>query len=464
MGPPGLPGRVVGGVTGRVRVVVLVALVVAQAAALWTTVAPGYGQRGEPVALAGLAFGVALWAVSLRVLRGAGRRAGTWVLVGGQVVLVAVALAAPPAASDDVYRYVWDGRVQAAGIDPYRHPPLDPALAGVRTDDLFPGGRTCSTDHSKGTGYTEPDCTLVNRPGVRTIYPPVGEVSFWLVSRAGALTGDVRGGVLAFQVAGALAVAGVGLVVLRRAGPARAAVWCWFPPVLTGVVNDAHVDGLAVLLTVAGLLAAGAGRPWRAGALLGAAVAVKITPAVVFPALVRSRWVRVGLAALAVVVVGYLPHVIAVGPDVVGYLPGYLSEEGYGGGDRYLLLARVLGADHARPVALLLVGCLAAAAAWRTDPRTPERAALLVAGGSLLVVNPAYPWYGLLAVALAALAGRPRWAAVALGPALAYSAVHVPGIHDAGLAGWTVAAAVVVLGGLARAVAGLRNRDGARAG
>jgi len=444
----------------QLRVTVLVALLVAQAVALWTTVAPGYGQRGEPVALAGLAVGVALWAVSLRVLRGVGRRAATWLLLGGQLVLVAVALAAPPAASDDVYRYVWDGRVQAAGTDPYRHPPLDPALAAVRTDDLFPGGRTCSTDHPKGTGYTEPDCTLVNRPEVRTIYPPVGEASFWLVSRAGALTGDVRGGVLPFQVAGALAVVGVGLLVLRRAGPARAAIWCWFPPVLTGVVNDAHVDGLAVLLTVAGLLAAGAGRPWRAGALVGAAVAVKITPAVVFPSLVRSRWVRVGLAAVVVVALGYLPHVLAVGPDVLGYLPGYLSEEGYDGGDRYLLLARVLGADHAQPVALALVAALAAAAAWRTDPRAPERAALLVAGGSLLVVNPAYPWYGLLAVALAALAGRPRWAAVALGPALAYSAVAVPGIDDAGLVGWTVAAAVVLVGGLARVAAAHRSRRG----
>lgn len=444
----------------RVRVTALVVLLVAQAVALWTTVAPGYGQRGEPVALAGLAVGVALWAVSLRVLRGIGRRTATWLLLGGQVVLIGVALATPPAASDDAYRYVWDGRVQAAGTDPYRYAPLDPALAAVRTDDVFPGGRTCSTDHSKGNGYTEPDCTLINRPTVRTIYPPVGEASFWLVSRAGALTGDGRGGVLAFQVAGALAVAGTGLLVLRRAGPARAAVWCWFPPVLTGVVNDAHVDGLAVLLTVAGLLAAGSRRPWRAGALVGAAVAVKITPAVVFPALVRSRWVRVGLAALAVIVLGYLPHVLAVGPDVLGYLPGYLSEEGYDGGDRYLLLARVLGARHAQAAALGLVAALAAAAAWRSDPRTPERAALLVAGGSLLVVNPAYPWYGLLAVALAALAGRPRWAAVALGPSLAYSAVHLPGVDDAGLTGWTVAVAVVVVGGLARVAAGRLSRRG----
>lgn len=444
-------------------VVALVVLLVGQAVALGLSVAPATGGRGTRVGLAALAAGVALWAVSLRVLsrglsRGLGRRAATWAVLGGQLVLLGIAVAAPPAGSDDVYRYVWDGRVQAAGIDPYRYAPLDPALAGLRDPVLFPGGRACSTDHPAGAGYLEPDCTLINRPEVATIYPPVAEASFWLVSRFGGLSrsggvsaiGGGRGGVLAFQIAGALAAAGVGLLVLRRAGPARAAVWCWCPPVLTGAVNDAHVDGLAVLLTVGGLLAAGSSRPFRAGGLVGAAVAVKITPAVVLPALVRSRWVRVGLAVVAVVALSYLPHVLALGPRVLGYLSGYLSEEGYDGGNRFLLLADVLGPQHARAAAVALLAVLAAAAAWRSDPRAPERSALLLAGGSLFVATPAYPWYGLLAIALGALAGRPRWVAVSLAPALAYSAVDLPGVTDAGLAGWAVAAAFVVVPGVVR--------------
>ncbi|HKI54947.1 MAG TPA: hypothetical protein VJ987_12545 [Anaerolineales bacterium] len=31
-----------------------------------------------------------------------------------------------PTLSDDMYRYVWDGRVQAQGISPYRYPPNAP--------------------------------------------------------------------------------------------------------------------------------------------------------------------------------------------------------------------------------------------------------------------------------------------------------------------------------------------------
>src|SRR5687767_1762069 len=47
-------------------------------------------------------------------------------------------LFAPPFLSDDIYRYVWDGRVQAAGINPYRHIPADPVLADLRDDKIYP--------------------------------------------------------------------------------------------------------------------------------------------------------------------------------------------------------------------------------------------------------------------------------------------------------------------------------------
>lgn len=449
----------------RWRLAGLALLLAVQAGALWLSVAPGISGRGRPVPLASLAVGVLAWAAALWLLRGLARtrrRTATLVLVCGQVLLAGVALAAPPAASDDVYRYAWDGRVQAAGIDPYRYAPLDLRLSQVRDSALFPGGASCTVDHPAGID-PRPDCTLINRPEVRTIYPPVGEAAFLLISRVPA----GRGGILAFQLAGALVVTGVGLLVLRRAGPARAAIWAWFPPVLTGVVNDAHIDGLAVLATVAGLLLAGSrhprgGHPGWAGALVGAAVAIKITPAVVFPALVRSRWVRVGLAALAVVVVSYLPHIAAVGPRVLGYLPGYLREEGYDGGvgDRFVLLFWTVGPDLARLVGFALVAALAAVAAWRSNPLDPVPAALLLAGGSLLVVTPAYPWYGLLAVALAALVGRPRWVAVALAPALSYSAVTMGFVQGrAALWGWSAAAAVVILPGAARAIRGLVDRQ-----
>ena len=47
-------------------------------------------------------------------------------------------LFSPPYLSDDLYRYVWDGRVQAAGINPYRYIPADQSLVGLRDEKIYP--------------------------------------------------------------------------------------------------------------------------------------------------------------------------------------------------------------------------------------------------------------------------------------------------------------------------------------
>jgi hypothetical protein len=70
-----------------------------------------------------LALNVGLWPVfavgAWLVLRVRARRAVPLILLGGIAIQLA-ALAGPSLGSTDLYRYIWDGRVQAAGIDPYR--------------------------------------------------------------------------------------------------------------------------------------------------------------------------------------------------------------------------------------------------------------------------------------------------------------------------------------------------------
>ena len=74
------------------------------------------------------------------------------VLVGA--LLQAVALLAPPRTSDDDYRYIWDAKVQLAGIDPYRYAPTAPQLAPLRDPTLFPigvGAPSPSTAPARGS-------------------------------------------------------------------------------------------------------------------------------------------------------------------------------------------------------------------------------------------------------------------------------------------------------------------------
>jgi hypothetical protein len=351
------------------------------------------------IGLAWLAFAVG----AVCVLRLPQRVAVPIVLIGGLALLLAAA-SGPPRSSDDLYRYIWDGRVQAAGIDPYRYAPADPHLAGLRDGFLWPAHANWCV--SQSTVDQLAGCTLINRPSVPTIYPPVAQALFWGVAEL-APAGSGYTPVRALAIVAAFAVT---VLLMFGRDPRRAVLWAWCPTVALEAANNAHIDVVAALLTGAALLVLARGQP-RAGAvaggvLLGLAVATKLTPVLVVPAVLRRRPVTVLLAAVGAVVTVYTPHVLAVGARVLGYLPGYLSEEGYDSGTRFALISLIAPGFWAAVVAVVVLAATAVAVARTGDPAT-------LVGVALLVTTPAYPWYALLLVLLVGLGGRWWWLAVA---------------------------------------------------
>jgi hypothetical protein len=340
------------------------------------------------------------------------RRAAVAGVIAVGVALRLAALAGEPILSDDLYRYAWDGRVQVSGTDPYRYTPSSVHLTDLREDWLWPDAEGCARLQR------EPGCSRINRQFVHTIYPPVAEAWFTVVYRVAGIETRHK----AWQMAGLLgdvALIGVLPLVLRayRRDERWSALYALSPVPVVEVVNNGHVDGLAALFVVLALLAAARRRPAWAGALLGAAAMVKLYPALLGLAFVavtglRSRVRFVGAAA-AVVVLGYLPHVAAVGLRVVGYLPGYLREERYTEGGRYLL-AGILGLPAGVTAVLAALGVLGVAG-WvlRDRPDVPRGGAALL-GALLLAVTPVQPWYAVILLALATVAVRPMWSAVAV--------------------------------------------------
>jgi hypothetical protein len=396
---------------------VLLALAVATFLAFRTTREGSILGNSERLLAEIMAFWVA-WAVAVACLLRAGlsRRQVLVLVVLGAAGLRIAAMTAVVPLSDDVYRYAWDGSVQASGTSPYRYTPTDPALRELRTEWLFPGD--CEQVERPA------DCTRLNRPEVRTIYPPLAQVWFLGGHLAGAshlrdlgwqvvaLVADVATCVLLWQV------------LLRRGrDPRWVAAFAWSPTAVLEGVQNAHVDGLATFFVVAAVAWAGR-RPALSGAALGAAAMVKLYPALLLPVLLGRRPVRVVTAFLAVCAASYLPHVLAVGVDVAGFLPGYLAEEQYDAAERYLLL-RPLGLPPPGATAVVAVTAVAVAGVVLRRARRAGAApagdlapaACLLLGAALLLASPVQPWYGLPLVALAALAARPVWAVV---PALTY--------------------------------------------
>jgi hypothetical protein len=388
------------------------------------------------------AIGWAVFAVAVIALPRLPARQMTAVILGGAAALQVLAVCFAPTTTDDYYRYVWDGTVQAHGIDPYRYTPLDPALKPLRDPWLFPTGPAATqlVEASPAKGWTDActhagvphDCTRINRPTVHTIYPPVAEAAFtglhW-ISPSGLRRQSVQvfAAVLAWLTAATLTL------VLRRAGrDVRAAAWwAWCPMVWLECGNNAHIDVLGILLLVGafGCLNGSASRARlaTAGALFGAAVAVKLVPVLVAPALAGRRRCLLFGAAGAVFAAGYLPHVLAVGTDVIGYLPGYLHEEGYSGQERFGVVRLAFPRPWTPVAAIVLLGIAAMLVFRDAARRPPARGALLLAGIAFVLVGPSQPWYGLLIVALVVLADRPEWLAVAAAAYPVYLAgtVHV---------------------------------------
>jgi len=426
---------------------------------------------GRPILASrwGLLWELASWAVAWVVAVAAAlrlpRRIALAAIVTAGVALRLAALAGPPTTSDDLYRYSWDGRVQAAGIDPYANTPNSPALAGLRDAWLWPDPAGCVALH-RPVG-----CTRINRPGQRTIYPPVAEAWFAGVFRVAGIGARHK----TWQVAGFVTELGVLAllpVALRGWGrdPRWMALYALSPAPVLEIVNNGHVDGLAVVGIVAALAVA-AGSPSRrrdiaVGVLIGAAAMVKLYPAVLVLALggaVGGRRLaslaRVTLTVAVVSALAYLPHVLRVGSRVLGYLPGYLREEHYQSGGRFLLA----GAAHlphtlTGPVSVLAVVC---AAVWVvvTRPSPPVGACVLV-GAVLFAASPIQPWYAVSLLAVATVAAMPWWAAVVAAGYPYFFAVILDDRQATALgqAGYAAALAVVVAGALMARRTGARRR------
>jgi len=312
------------------------------------------------------------------------------------VVVVAAALrlalvSGEPVLSNDVYRYVWDGRVQAAGINPYRHAPSDPELAFLRDAEIYP---------------------RLNRIGVQTAYPPVAQGLFGGLYR---LHGDsIPWTKLAIVLLDLVAIGLLAYLLARaRRPPAWALLYAWHPLVVFELAGSGHVEGLAVLLVLAALAAAFSRRAVVTGVLLAAAALVKPYALVLAPAFLRR-----GRDLPPAVAAGVLTVALAYGPfagaglSALGYLPGYLREEGFTSGNRFYLLGLVDGDPSTALTAVYVVAAVAVllgvAVSFVLRPpgstgALAERALLLF---SLVWVlsSPTYPWYALLAVALLPLA------------------------------------------------------------
>ena len=291
------------------------------------------------------------------------------------VVVIGLVLAAvwhieflrvPPGADDDIHRYVWDGRLQRLGYNPYIVVPSDPAAKGLHT----------------------PETRNLNNPDLPSPYPAGAQLFFRAVTAIHESTFALK---VAFVICD-LAIALVLLDVLRcsQQGAHLVLAYAWNPLLAIEVAGSGHIDIVGALFLV--VSAAALGRRWRATAAvsLALAVAVKFLPIILLP--LYWKRVRIRDAALAAAVVGllYVPF-LNHGRVPIGSIGAYVQNWRFNG-PVFAALDRLASPQLLAGLAVL-VGLVTAT--WLRSAAhewSPEVFAWPMAA-SLLCAPAVFPWY-----------------------------------------------------------------------
>ena len=314
------------------------------------------------------------------------------ILIGGALFRLILLPLDPPRLSTDIYRYIWDGRVQAAGINPYLYLPVDPELAKLRDESIYPN---------------------INRKTyAHTIYPPAAQIFFYLVTRVTQTVPGFKAAIVLID----LVTMGIIAATLRATGqPAeRVIVYAWHPLPIFEFGASGHIDALMICFLAVALFARARKKYGLVGIALGVATLVKFIPVVLLPTIYRRWDKKLPIAYALTIGVCYLPYVVSAGAHVLGFLPKYAEEEGLQSGARYYLLDLInylldwCGVLHELPVpvftgsALAGLGAIAVWAFWRQPPLQPDDSnsrngwlfpAFLLAVAFSILLSPYYPWY-----------------------------------------------------------------------
>jgi hypothetical protein len=366
-----------------------------------------------------------LGAAFLGLLFVAPRLEAARVPTGGAVLLGALLLRLPllplpPTLSDDMLRYLWDGKVAAAGMNPYALAPEAEKLTPLR-DEIW---------------------RRLPHKGVPTVYPPLSLAAFSIAIR---LPFPMPAWKLIATGADLAACWLLVLAAVRRGLPAGRTVWyAWNPLVALEVAGMGHVDALGVAAVVAAvLLLLPHPRPLPAGTAAAAGILAKLVPLAALPMWARQsgRPGRFLAAALGLTAVAALPVAAATGgvpPGLVAYGVSWEFD-----GPLFEPLWRLLDALHAAPALargldrlksltgiyeglnplypylypqllakLLLAAGMAAAVALSLRERDPVDGTGRLFGRLLLCSATVYPWYLLWVLPWAALRRDAAWLAL----------------------------------------------------
>ncbi len=174
-------------------------------------------------------------------------------LLAAGIIIRVIFLFVQPVGSDDYYRYVWDGKVQASGINPYRYAPDDPALNALHTQALP---------------------SKINFSDMKTIYPPLAEMIFFA---AYAIGGTGFFGIkLILLASDLLTITGLYLILKKTGSEYKyLLIYVLCPLIIFQFFIDGHLDGYGLPFLIFALYFFLGGKKTAAYVLIGLSICIK---------------------------------------------------------------------------------------------------------------------------------------------------------------------------------------------
>ena len=182
-----------------------------------------------------------------------------------------VFLIALPNLSQDYFRFLWDGRLLAEGLNPYLNTPDQWNALGqppiTQAQELLDGMGALSREHFSN-------------------YPPVNQFFFWL---SGVLSGNsLLGGVLVLRLscfAADLGILYIGRKLLKQLNLPEYQIFWYFlnPFIIIELTGNLHFEGVMLFFLLASLYLLFRGNWFWSALLMGLSISVKLLPLLMLP-------------------------------------------------------------------------------------------------------------------------------------------------------------------------------------
>jgi len=226
-----------------------------------------------------------------------------WHLAFWMLVLIPRIFALNYIPSDDLARYLWEGKVLSEGYSPYSYPPESEELVQYRDDEIYP---------------------KINHKERPAIYPPLALYIFAIISAFTKNLDAVRIIILLLELQTIIIM--LAWLADLKLSRERALIYALNPLVIIGIAGHGHMDPMQLFLLILALFLYSKGRRGFCFAFIALAGMIKFLALAALPFFITRKTVKYLPVVVILIAACYIPIFFLKGDFAFGNLGVFLGK------------------------------------------------------------------------------------------------------------------------------------------